>query len=289
MSTDETSAHLAVGGKLPTVFVIGAPRAGSTSLHHYLGSHPGLSFPSRKELRYFAYLGATPRHSGPGAAQYVRDTVTDLGTYLDAFPPVDDRRRGESCPLYLRSDTARASIADIREARAIAILREPCARALSDFRQMRSLGREPQRSFERVLADEADRIAAGWTPFFAYARKSDYLHDVTQWKHAMGERLLVLEFDQLRRAPAKLMAEVLDFLELPSFEIDIDMHMRHNASGEPADRGWRRFIGSRKGRAVDERAGWESLRKRFSESIDELERVSGLDLEHWRDPKMTDE
>ena len=41
------------GGRLPDFLIIGAMRAGTTSLARYLGSHPGVFMPAKKELHFF--------------------------------------------------------------------------------------------------------------------------------------------------------------------------------------------------------------------------------------------
>src|SRR5487761_1072864 len=39
---------------LPTFFLVGAPKAGTTSLYHYLGQHPEIYLSPIKEPNYFA-------------------------------------------------------------------------------------------------------------------------------------------------------------------------------------------------------------------------------------------
>ena len=36
------------------VFIVGAPKAGTTSLHHHLDEHPDIVMSSRKETDYFS-------------------------------------------------------------------------------------------------------------------------------------------------------------------------------------------------------------------------------------------
>ena len=45
------------GGKIikkPNLFIVGAPRCGTTSLYRYLGQHPDIFMSSEKELNFFA-------------------------------------------------------------------------------------------------------------------------------------------------------------------------------------------------------------------------------------------
>ena len=40
--------------RLPDFFIVGAPKAGSTSLYHYLDQHPEIYMSAIKEPNYFA-------------------------------------------------------------------------------------------------------------------------------------------------------------------------------------------------------------------------------------------
>jgi hypothetical protein len=61
----------------PQFFVVGAPKAGTTAVYHWLRSHPTVFLPSVKEPSYFAYVdsSATPR-SGPYDPDYVRQITS---------------------------------------------------------------------------------------------------------------------------------------------------------------------------------------------------------------------
>lgn len=43
-----------MNGKLPNLLIIGAMKAGTTSLHHYLSKHPEIFMSENKEIHYFA-------------------------------------------------------------------------------------------------------------------------------------------------------------------------------------------------------------------------------------------
>ena len=50
---------------LPNFLIIGAAKAGTTTLHAYLRPHPQIFMPARKELRFFAYGGSGDDYSYP--------------------------------------------------------------------------------------------------------------------------------------------------------------------------------------------------------------------------------
>lgn len=47
------SENLEISGRLPNLVVVGATKAGTTSLYRYLGEHPQIFMSAIKEPRYF--------------------------------------------------------------------------------------------------------------------------------------------------------------------------------------------------------------------------------------------
>lgn len=122
---------------LPNFLVIGAARAGTTSLHHYLGSHPEIYMSPVKEPNYFAYDGERFefRSLAPGWRELARLSVTDSRAYHDLFRNVSGEKAiGEISPSYMRSPGAAERIhKTIPEARLIAVLRDPAERAFTNY------------------------------------------------------------------------------------------------------------------------------------------------------------
>ena len=104
----------------PNLFVIGAMKSGTTTLHEYLGSHPEICMSDRKEPGYFVeeygwsngvdwYLR---QFSGDGKEKYLGESTTDY-TKLPRFKGVA-RRIAEFNPgakiMYLLRDPIERTI-----------------------------------------------------------------------------------------------------------------------------------------------------------------------------------
>ncbi|HSM50246.1 MAG TPA: sulfotransferase [Thermoanaerobaculia bacterium] len=201
--------------RLPDFLVLGAMRAGTSSLYRYLGAHPSVSPSLRKEVEYFTRW----HHRGEG--------------WYRAHFPLDPfgggRRRGfEATPYYLCHPHApRRARALLPEARFLVILRDPVARALSHHRHLRRLGIETL-SFEDAIAREPERLAGEWERMladpryesrshhlFSYLERGRYARQLERWfEEFPRERFLVLEHDELFRDPDSGFREVLSFLDL---------------------------------------------------------------------------
>jgi len=134
---------------LPTFFVIGAAKAGTTTLHDALAHHPQVYVPYKKEPTFFAS----------------DDYDHGLAWYLDTYFRNAERyaARGECSVGYLfwhRKTALRMAEAYDEQPlpRIIVIMRDPVARAYSAYWHLRNYGGE-RLSFEEALAAEDERFA----------------------------------------------------------------------------------------------------------------------------------
>jgi hypothetical protein len=130
----------------PSFLVLGAPKAGTTSLHHWLGQHPDVLLAEPKEPHFF------DAHYHRGLDWYWR-------THFAGW--TGQRAVGEATPSYLPLGFVAPRIArDLPDCRLIVSLRHPVQRAYSSWWTLRQAGRE-KRSFERAVLDELQALAVG--------------------------------------------------------------------------------------------------------------------------------
>src|SRR5690242_16429130 len=127
---------------LPNFFIVGAARAGTTSLHGYLSQHPEIFLTERKDSHFF-----TAHHfpgTGPGDETVNRRVIHDEEQYLQLFASARGKKAiGEASPFYLCLPEAAERIARaVPEAKILMILREPVARTYSAYTLLARDGRE---------------------------------------------------------------------------------------------------------------------------------------------------
>lgn len=207
----------------PNVFVVGAPKAGTTSIYHYLSQHPEVFTPRQKELHYF-----TREHA---AASYYRPPViSSEAAYLRHFSPAGGQSAiCDVSPSYLYFPQAARRIRDFApDARIIVLLREPVARTLSHYLMDVSKGYQT-----RPLRDFLERTEQNSPYYFEYIETSRYAQHVTGYQDVFGaDRVLVLLTEEFQRATEQSMRQVLSFLGVDP-DVSLQLQERHNVHSMP--------------------------------------------------------
>ena len=242
------NSSLASRTRLPNFLVIGAAKAASSSLHHYLGQHPDIYMSPNKEPNYFSFDGPTPLFRYPpeceGKSGAVRARVRNA-TLGNRIPSLEQYRQlfakatsqhavGESSVNYLYSEAAPGLIkALIPDVRMVAILRNPVDRAYSRFLHARRDGLEPLADFAVALAAEKQRIAEGYAPAWHY-RARGYYHQQLQryYRHFDRKRIHIMLYDDFCAAPQWELRALFNFLEVDPCFVP-DMSQQINVSGQP--------------------------------------------------------
>ena len=137
----------------PNFFIVGAAKAGTTSLYEYLRQHPDVFMPDAKEPWHFCGL--------PDPAPACATPYSDLDAYLGLFGGAGACRAiGEASVSYLTSPSAASRIYErYPKARIIIVLRNPADRVYSWYNFLCQYGVEPGQSLERALEEEDRRKA----------------------------------------------------------------------------------------------------------------------------------
>ena len=219
---------------LPNYLVIGAAKAGTTSLRTYLDQHPEIFVTARGEPSFFAHEGETLSFSGPGDEEWTNAFVTDLEAYRDLFAGARDHKaRGEISPRYLHFEKAPERIArHVPEARLIAILRHPVDRAYSHFLMNRCRDCEPAETLSEAIAQEAEREVRGWGWDWRYVGIGLYHRQMERYYSRFpGSRIKVFLYEDLKEQDA-FFTELFTFLGVDA-RFRPDTSVRHRKASLP--------------------------------------------------------
>jgi hypothetical protein len=220
---------------LPNFFVIGAAKAGTTTLYELLGRHPQIYLPRIKEPHFFSNEAV---HS-KGLEWYAR-------THYAAAEVAP--ARGDATPHYLYYEKAATRIA--RELppshhRFIVVLRNPVDRAYSLYWNMVHEGHETE-PFERAIQLESERdfseLETMGTVRQQYLASGLYGAQLAAWFRVFDpECFLVILNEDLSRDTDRVLSEVFEFLGVPALAAPERVE-RSNRASQPRSVSLQRFL-----------------------------------------------
>lgn len=219
---------------LPNFFLVGAAKAGTTSLYSYLEQHPAIYMSPVKEPRFFTpelysiYNNAV-RSGG-------RKVPLNFDQYSQLFAGVKNETAiGEASTDYLYLTKAATRIKDkIPDAKLIAILRNPVERAFSAYCYQLRDGYETL-PFDRALQAEESRIKQGFRPGWHYQQVGFYYDKIRQYLNVFSpEQIKIFLYEDLASDSISIAREIYQFLGVDSdFVPDLT---RKNISGVPKNK-----------------------------------------------------
>lgn len=234
--------------KFPDLFIVGAPRAGTTALHRRLSLHSELCMSNPKETNYYLFDGKRPDFSGPHDSVLNEQAIVDRAEYLRLFAACgSSQHAGESSPFYLYSQEACTAIKrDAPDAKILILLRDPIERAHSHYLMLKRDFREDASSFREALRLEGTRRRKGWAWSYLYTELSRYSKYVPMWfEHFGQDDVLVMTTEELRTESVGAANKILNFLDLPPEDGVSEFDRQVNLGGVPRLPSFHRFLTER--------------------------------------------
>lgn len=181
--------------------VIGAQKAGSTSLYNYLKQSDSLFLPTKKEFHFFT--------------RYKQGDNSQLEEYLEFFRPCPEGKiAGEVSPSYIVSDNALKNISSLlSEPKLIAILRQPVERAYSNFVHALREGLDKNEDFEQAIVEELNSENKDEARFKNYIGKGFYYKHLKKYYDQFGsENMHVILAEDLKSNPLNEVNSCLEFI-----------------------------------------------------------------------------
>ncbi len=246
--------------RIPKVgfLVIGAQKAGTTALDHYLRQHPQIGMARMKEVHFFDHDEA-----------FVTDHV-DYDRYERAFDHSSERRiHGESTPIHLYWEPCCERIHRYNpDMKLIALLRHPVDRAFSHWNMEYHRNAEA-RDFLTAIGEEHALLSAGQYAqhrIRSYLHRGSYAEQIERYLQFFPpEQMLFLTHDEFRKAPRACLSRIFRFLgvadDLYSFS-PVELNRGEASAPLPA-------------------AEYDRIGSLFQMDIRKVGALTGLDLSSW--------
>jgi hypothetical protein len=210
------SRQRVASSRWPNFFIVGAGRAGTTSMWEYLRHHPQIYMTPIKETYFFSDQKPTFMRS-----------ISDEQEYLGLFRARDEKVLGEASPNYLLDPAVPRRIKDVSPgARILIILRDPVARAYSFYWHGLRYG-IVEGSFAEVVKARMNNDG------LLIGGRAGYAPGLRRYLDHFGPRVLVLIFEEFVADVRGHVRQVLEFLEVDPAYADHFDTTRRNPSALP--------------------------------------------------------
>jgi len=231
-------------GPISNLFLVGAPKCGTTSLYEYLRQHPQIFFPA-DERNY--WRTKEPNHFCPELEILEKYSIKDERSYLDLYKGSERAMwRGDASPYYLCSESAPERIKQhCPNARILVTLRPPVDMMHSYHRDLLHIHLED-------TVDFYDAIGAVTTPqgglsvrqpgrapkYLDYFSISRFAPQVERYLSVFGhDSVKVLLLEDIAAEPKAAFRAILSFLGVDnSFQPEFRVHNETTSEKSPLER-----------------------------------------------------
>ncbi len=211
-------------------FIVGAPKAGTTSLYHYLNEHPQVEMSSQKEPDYFSDKAINEQ-----GMYYGKNRVNTLDKYESLFVQKESVVYGEGSVSYLFYDNVAEDIKKYNpNAKIIIMLRNPIERAFSHFLMDYRLGLIRD-SFENVIANKSKHKNAHLF-YQQYIEVSKYTTQIQRYLDFFEkDSILFIDYDDFKKNVSETVDKVYNFLNI-STDFAANINTKYNAFTMPKNK-----------------------------------------------------
>lgn len=243
----------------PNFVVVGAAKAGTTSIYAYLKQHPQVYLSPIKETNYYAKdipLDKIRKDYYKGGeldvASYVETDlseqihiafVSEEAHYQKLYKNVKEEIAvGEISNSYLHSSVAAQEIYNANpNAKIIMILRDPIRRAFSHYKMTLRVGLVKDAFYEEIQRD-FNAEEKGFRVSHLYVEMGQYLEQVKRYLEVFPpEQVKIYFFDDMRENVADLIDDMLRFLGVDTQEA-VDTSFQVNKASVPKNAGLVHFL-----------------------------------------------
>lgn len=183
--------------------MIGAQKAGTTTLYSWLSQHPEIDAPEAlKDFHFFSSEKYYPK---------------GYEWFQKLYKNKKSEVRINGAVNYIFRPEMPAKIKEYNEhAKFIVVLRDPVKRAYSAYNFFKKLNKEPL-SFQEAICREKKERLHSWKEKddFAYLAHGLYHHQLKNWfNHFDKSQFLIIIYEEFFKSPEKYLPEIFKFLNI---------------------------------------------------------------------------
>jgi hypothetical protein len=203
----------------PNLFIVGAAKSGTTSLHNYLNQHPDVFMCTPKEPHFLI--------NNEIGKDRISIGISDKNKYLNLFLKGKNKQyRGESSVMYLMYPDIvipKINMQFGEDCKIIIMLRNPIERAYSGFQHVKRYNaNEECKEFKSAWDISEERYFSNkeMTPASRYKELGLYYNQVKSYLDSMSNIHIVF-YDDYKNDFQSEMNKIFNFLKIKNIEIDL--------------------------------------------------------------------
>ena len=212
-------------------FIVGAPKAGTTSLYHYLNEHPQIEMSLQKEPDYFS-----DKEIQIQGLYYSKNRIDTEEKYNGLFnTQKKDVIFGEGSVSYLFYPTVAQDIKVYNPmAKIIIMLRNPIERAFSHYLMDYRLGLVSD-SFEDIINKKSKHKNAHLF-YQQYIKVGEYAAQLKRYCDIFDKKnILLIDYENFKSDVTGTVNSAYSFLNI-SAEFSVDINKKHNTFTMPKNK-----------------------------------------------------
>ena len=224
-------------------FIVGAPKAGTTSLYYYLNEHPEIEMSTQKETDFFSDSAIQKQ-----GLYYGENRINTLEKYHNLFPTTQEKKYGEASVSYLFYEDVPEKIkAYNSKGKIIIMLRNLVDRAFSHYLMDYRLGLISSTLEEVIECKSYNKKSKLF--YQQYIELGLYFKQVKRYLEIFGsENVHIILYQDFKNDIEVVMKKVYHFLEVDS-KFEQKVEKKYNTFSIPKNNFIRivySFVGLRK-------------------------------------------
>lgn len=213
---------------IPNFFIVGAPKAGTTSLYKYLSQHPEIFMSEIKETNYFSFDEIRAQ-----GLFYNEENVKTIEQYNNLFSSVTyELAVGEASVSYLFYEKVPQKIFEYNaSARIIMVLRDPVERGFSHYLMDKRMGLV-KKPYEDIVRS-AHHNKKDLLYYQQYVELGFYYEQVKRYLRIFGpEQVKIFFFEELKYDISQVVIDIYEFLGVES-SFQPNLSRKYNSYKKP--------------------------------------------------------
>ncbi len=258
--------------KIPNFFIVGTPKAGTTSLYFYLEEHPEIFMSPIKETNYFSYNEIKEQK-----LYYNEEYIKTPDDYMNQFAGVKDEKAvGEASVSYLYYPSVPGKVKAFNpESRIIMVLRNPVDRGFSHYLMDKRLGFV--KTSLKDIVERKDHSRQKNLYYQQYISLGCYYEQVKRYLDTFGkERVKILLYEDIVTNIGEVVKDIYSFLEVaPDYKAGTDK--KHNTFLAPKNPLIEKLYASKFFRVIVKKIFGNSLQAKIKNIFFQKEKKPELD------------